>query len=109
VSSWGSYSYVYGPLMAVGGIVVLSLLLRWAFGSGGSVVERPGRSGAPTEYGLLTPVAAPTTYIEGELVRQALESAGVKATLAQTNDGPRVMVWPDDLGQARDVLAKLRP
>jgi len=108
VASWGSYSYVYGPLMAVGGIVVFCLLLRWAFGRGGSVVERPGVPGRPTDYGLLTPVAAPATYVEGEMVRQALEAASVRATLAQTNDGPRIMVWPSDLVRARAVLAQRR-
>ena len=95
--------------MAVGGILVLSLLLRWAFSSGGSVVERPGRRGAPGEYGLLTPVAAPATDIEGERVRQALEAASVRATLAPTHDGPLVMVWPDDVKRAREIVAQLRP
>jgi hypothetical protein len=42
------------------------LLLRWAFGRGTSVVERPPRTGAPSEYGLLDPIASPETYIEAE-------------------------------------------
>jgi hypothetical protein len=105
VSSWSATaSYAYGPLMALVGIVALVLLLRWAFSRGQSVVERPTRPGGPRDYGLLVPVASPVTYIEGEMVRRSLEDAGLRATLAQTNDGPRVMVWPEDLERARNLL-----
>jgi hypothetical protein len=92
--------------MALGGIVALVLLLRWAFGRGQSVVERPARPGTPRDYGLLVPVACPQTYIEGEMARRSLEEAGLRATLAQTNDGPRVMVWPEDVVRARTVLRR---
>lgn len=102
--SWGSYSYLYGPLMALVAIGVLVLVLRWAFGRGTSVVERPPRSGEPDEYGLLDAVASPGTYIEAEILRQRLEAAGIKATVAMTNDGPRLMVWPNDRERAASVL-----
>jgi hypothetical protein len=105
VSSWNNISYAYGPLMAMGGMAVLILLLRWAFGHGESVVERPPRAGTEDQYGLLVPVAAPPSYVEGELIRRSLEDAGLRATLAQTNDGPRVMVWPDDEQRARRMLS----
>jgi hypothetical protein len=105
VPSWGSYSYVYGPLVALCVIGVLMLLLRWAFGGGRqSVVERPVHRGKPDQYGLLDAVASPGTYIEAEVCRQELEAAGIKATVALTNDGPRVMVWPEDLQQAKSLL-----
>lgn len=106
MQSWGSYSYVYGPLVALGGLAVLSLLLRWAFSRGQSVVAAPARPGDPDQYGLLAPVATPPTYAEGEVLRLRLEAAGVRATLAMTNDGPRVMVWPSDEARARQVLAQ---
>lgn len=92
--------------MALLGIGLLVLILRWAFGRGSSVVERPVHTGRPTEYGLLRPVASPGNYIEAELVRQALEAQMVRATVAMTNDGPRVMVWPKDEARAREVLAR---
>ena len=38
---WGSYSYAVEPLIALGVVGVLALLLRWAFSSGHSLVERP--------------------------------------------------------------------
>lgn len=102
--TWGSYSYVYGPMMALVAIGVLVLVLRWAFGRGSSVVERPPQSGSPDQYGLLDAVASPGTYIEAEILRQRLEAGGVKATVAMTNDGPRVMVWPDDRHKAESIV-----
>jgi hypothetical protein len=104
VPSWGSYSYLYGPLMALVAIGVLVLVLRWAFGKGSSVVERPPRAGTPDQYGLLDAVASPGTYIEAEILRQRLETEGIKATVPMTNDGPRVMVWPRDRDRAAAVL-----
>ena len=107
VPSWGSYSYVYGPLVALCVIGLMMLVLRWAFGgSKSSVVERPARRGREDQYGLLHPVASPETYIEAEICRQHLESAGIRATVALTNDGPRVMVWPEDRSRAEALLRK---
>ena len=82
------------------------LILRWAFARGGSVVERPARSGNPDEYGVLVAVASPSNYIEGEVLRRLLVDAGLRANLAQTNDGPRIMVWPNDVESAKNILKK---
>jgi hypothetical protein len=82
------------------------LILRWAFARGGSVVERPAKAGNPDEYGMLVPVASPGNYIEGEVMRRSLVDAGLRASLAQTNDGPRIMVWPKDVESARKILKK---
>lgn len=102
--AWNAYSYLFGPVVAALVFGVLVLLLRWAFGRGSSVVAGPARPGPESEYGLLVPVATPSTYVEGEMVRRRLEDAGIRATLAQTLDGPRVMVWPDDVTRARALL-----
>jgi hypothetical protein len=99
-----SYSYAVGPIMAFVFLGVLILLLRWAFRRGVSVVAAPPRQGASDEYGLLVPVATPPSYVEGEIIRRSLEDAGIRATLAQTLDGPRVMVWPSDEVRARAQL-----
>jgi len=104
VSSWGSLSYAFGPLLAFGCVGVLTLLLRWAFSGGRSLVERRSPSAAPTEYGLLVRVAAPPTFIEAELLRRRLEDAGLRATLAPTTEGPAVMVFPKDVSKARGLL-----
>jgi hypothetical protein len=107
VPSWGSYSYAYGPVVAFLVIGLLVLVLRWAFsGRKGSVVERPALPGDPDQYGLLDPVSSPDTYIEAEIRRQQLEAAGIRATVATTNAGPRVMVWPEDRRRAADLLRR---
>lgn len=103
--SWGSFSYAFGPLVAVGIVGVLALILRWAFSRGSSVVAAAPVAGPDDAYGLLVPVASPATYIEGEVLRRRLEDSGVRANLATTLDGPRVMVWPADEDRARQVLA----
>ena len=102
--SFGGYSYLFAPLVALGAVGVLVLLLRWAFGRGGSLVERRPRAGAETDYGLLVPVAAPPTYAEAEIMRLRLEDAGLRATVARTTGGPRLMVFAEDANQARGLL-----
>jgi hypothetical protein len=86
---------------------VLVLLLRWAYGGGrgSSVVERRATVGRSDQYGLLVAIAAPGTYIEGELSCRLLTDAGVRATLVTTADGPRVMVFREDESLARQLLA----
>jgi hypothetical protein len=106
VPTWNAYSYVFGPLLAFGGLGLLIVLLRWTFKRGTSVVAAPGKPGQPDEYGLLVPISTPATFIEGEIQRRALMDAGVRASLATTNDGPRIMVWPDDVERARTLLTR---
>ena len=100
-----SFSYVFGPMVAFIAIGVLVLVLRWAFNSKKtSVVAAAAKPGSETEYGMLIPVASPSNYVDGEILRRRLEDAGIRANLATTLDGPRVMVWPNDEQRARVVL-----
>ena len=101
---WGSYSSAFGPVVALAVVGVLALLLRWAFSSGHSLVERRPEAGSPEQYGLLVPIAEPPTFVEAELVRRRLSDAGLRATLAPTTEGPRVLVFPEDVEAARLVL-----
>ena len=105
VASWESYSYLWGPGMAMLVVGVLALLLRWAFRRGGSLVARAPRPGPPSDYGLLVSVATPGSYVEAELLRSTLAAAGLKATVATTTDGPRLMVFAGDEQRARSLLA----
>jgi hypothetical protein len=98
---WGSYSYAFGPVVAFALLGLLVLLLRWAFRRGGSLVVAKGRE---DQYGMLTPVASPPDYASGEMLRRRLEDAGIRANLASTLDGPRVMVWPQDVAKAKAVI-----
>ena len=106
VGAFGDITYLVGPLIIVLVLGALALVLRWANRPGSSLIAKPSRSGQVTEYGLLIPVASPGTYVEGEITRRRLEDAGVRATLAMTQDGPRVMVFPTDEAAARMVLAR---
>jgi hypothetical protein len=104
VTSWGSWSYMFGPLVAFGCVGVLVVLLRWTFSHGRSLVERRSPAADPGSYGLLVRVAAPSTFIEAEMMRRRLLDAGLRATLAPTTEGPAVMVFPQDVARAQGVL-----
>ena len=65
-----------------------------------------GKPGRTDEYGVLTPIASPGTYVEGEILRRRLEDAGIRCNLAQTLEGPRILVWPIDADRARTVLSR---
>ena len=106
--SWGSFSYAFGPIVAIGLIVVFVVVLRWAFGGRSSVVAAPPKQGTADEYGMLVPIASPGSYAEGEMVRRRLEDAGIRANLATTLEGPRVLVWPTDEQRARALLTGRR-
>jgi hypothetical protein len=99
-----SYAFLWEPLAALAVVGILVLLLRWAFGRGRSVVAGPGRTGRPDEYGLLVTVAEPGTFVEAEMLRRRLLDHGVRATLAPTTEGPRVLVFPADERTARALL-----
>jgi hypothetical protein len=102
----GGSSYLFGPLIALIVVGVLALLLRWAFGKGGSLVARRPKPGPESDYGLLVSIASPATYVEGEMLRRRILDAGLHATLVQTAAGPRLMVWEQDELAARALLAQ---
>jgi hypothetical protein len=87
-------------------VAVLAGLLRWAYGGRRtSLVERRPRTGDAEDYGLMVSVASPGSFIDGELSRQRLEAAGIRAQLVTTNQGPRLMVLSEDETAARRLLA----
>lgn len=99
-----SYHYALGPSVALVVVGVLVLLLRWTFSHGRSLVERRPQQGASDDYGLLEVVSSPGTFVEAEVQRRTLVDAGIRATLAPTTEGPRVMVFPNEAGLARQIL-----
>jgi hypothetical protein len=104
VASLGSYSFAYGPVVAFAVVGLLALLLRWTFRRGGSLVAPRPKVGDPDDYGLLVAVASPATFAEAELIRARLVGQGIRATLAPTTQGPRVLVFPDEARTARALL-----
>ena len=99
-----AFDHIGAPLLALAMVGVLSLLLRWTFGHGHSLVTSRPRRGASGEYGLLVAVSEPDTFVEAEVERRRLVEAGVRATLAPTTEGPRVLVFPEDERVARALL-----
>ncbi len=85
-------------------MVVLIFLLRWGFSRGKSVAERPFSVGDDDSYGKLKVAARPKNHIEGEMMRQKLLANGIKANLTQTNSGPRVLVFEEELSAASAIL-----
>lgn len=100
----GSFAYLAWPLVVFGGFALMVMLLRWTFSNGHSLVQRRPKAGEPTEYGLLVPVATPSTFIEGEQLRLLLGDSGIRGTLVTTTQGPRLMVFPQDASVARAIL-----
>ncbi len=105
--SWQSYSFLFGPLMVGAILLSLVLALRWAFGRGGSLVQRAAQPGEPGDYGVLVPVDAPTSYLHAGRLQAELTQAGIESTLAQTTQGLRVLVWPEHAEVARAVVRRL--
>ena len=103
-ATWQNWSFLFGPTVALAILLVLMVLLKWTFSRGRSVVARPGRAGEPEDYGLLVPVASPPTMIEAEVLRRTLEAADVRATVAETLQGPRVLVLRRHVEVAKHVL-----
>ena len=72
-----SFSYIFGPIVALLGIGLMVLVLRWAYSRGSSVVSVTGKPGPADSYGLLVCVASPPNYAEGEMIRRTLEHHGI--------------------------------
>jgi hypothetical protein len=79
-------------------------MLKWTMARGKSLVERVPVVGGEGEYGMLVSVAQPGNHIEGEMLRQKLIAVGIKATLTQTKDGPRIFVFPEEESAAKAHL-----
>ena len=82
----------------------MAVILRWAYSNNNSLIERDKKIGSEDEYGLLKVAASPKNHIEGEMLRQKLLSVGIKATLSQTNAGPKILVFEKDLKIAKATL-----
>ncbi|MFC1441193.1 hypothetical protein ABUW04_23310 [Streptacidiphilus sp. N1-10] len=106
----GSVNPVVQLVVPVVLLVVLVLLLRWTWTPrrGRSLVARTARRGAPGEYGLLVPVAAPADAAESLRLTAVLEAAGIRCTVVDTTQGTRLMVWPESAAGARRVLRELQ-
>jgi hypothetical protein len=85
-------------------VLFLIFMLKWTSARGKSVVASAPKQGREDEYGSLIAVASPSNHIEGEMLRQQLIAVGIRATLTQTKDGPRLFVFPNEESAARAHL-----
>ena len=85
-------------------VLFLIFMLKWTSARGKSVVASTPKQGREDEYGSLVAVASPPNHIEGEILRQKLIAVGIRATLTQTKDGPRLFVFPNEESAARAHL-----
>lgn len=105
VPAWGSYSYLFTPIMAFLLVGVLVLILRWSHAPSRPVARRsPQALGDLRDYGVLTPVMTAATRAEAEASVQRLAAEQIPAVLATTTHGPAVLVWPADVAAAQALL-----
>ncbi len=102
--SWNSFSYAFGPLVALLAMGLLVLLLRWAFRRDPDRLVRAVHPGRADQYGALVAVATPPDETAGRRCKDRLRAEGIRATYAVTLDGPRVLVFPTDAARARAIL-----
>lgn len=94
---------LFGGLIMMG---VMALALRWTFGTG---KDQPGPRipdpDDPTGDGLLEEVSRVPTETAAQVLRGRLVAAGIRATVGRTPDGYRLLVFPQDLVDAKLVLS----
>ena len=71
-------------------VAVMILILKWAFSSNNSLVERDKKIGNEDEYGLLRVAHSPTNHIEGEMLRQKLLAVGIRQRCPKLKMGQKL-------------------
>jgi hypothetical protein len=95
---------LFGGLLVLG---VLALGLRWTFGTGrNQPAPRVHDPDDPTGDGLLEEVSRVPTEPAAQVLRDRLLGAGIRATVGRTENGYRLLVFRDDLVNARVVLSR---
>ncbi len=92
-------------LSLLGGLVLMGLLtlgLRWTFGTGRNL--RVPDPNDPVGDGLLAEVARTPTEAAAQVLRARLTAAGIRATIGREGRSYRLMVFEDDVGQAKLLL-----
>lgn len=92
---WGSFSFAFGPLFALAGVLVIIWMLKR-----GGFAPRPD----PDSDDVRAPVIGPLPWADAHRIVRQLADAGYSATIYDRGDGYRVMVPADDLAGARRVI-----
>lgn len=97
-----SYHYLAGPAIALAALGLIVLICRWVF----AVPARPAARAAatPGDFGLLEPVSVVRTTDDAQMLRELLAGEGIRATVADAEDGFAVLVFSRDARRARDLV-----
>jgi len=98
--------YWTGPLAALVALALVVLILRWVFSA-----PAPRRSAPPAvrgDYGLLQPVATARTADDARRLRGLLREAGIRATVAESDEGGswQLMVFRADAARASELVGR---
>lgn len=103
-----SYSFLFGPLVAMAALGLIVLLCRWVFSTSHRdvrVAQRRTGATASGDFGLLVPVATVRTPEDAEVLRGVLKQAGIRGTVAASPDGGlSLLVFRDDALRAKDLV-----
>jgi hypothetical protein len=95
-------------LVLFGGLAMMGLLvlgLRWTFGTGRDLPAPPvADPDDPTGDGLLAEVSRVPTQPAAQVLRDRLLRAGIRATVARVDGGYRLLVFGEDVANAKVVL-----
>ena len=98
-----AWSLLLGPLLTGAALGVLVPALRWIRRGGNGLRRTVGYD----DYGLLRVVALTSTAATADAIRQRLEAAGIRSTVAIGPAGEiRVLVFADELDQARKAAQR---
>lgn len=92
---WASFSYAFGPIIALAALLVVIALLRRTF--------RSNRSGL-TDDDVLAPLLGPHTWADVNRVAARLRHAGIRHRIADLGGDYQLLVPADDLAAARGVM-----
>lgn len=102
-----SFSFLYGPVVAVLALGVIILICRWVFSTDhrdDRTARRLEKARSRGDYGLLVPVTRVRTADDAEMLRGVLRNAGIRCTVTQEDDGVDVLVFRADAGRARELV-----
>lgn len=96
-----SYSFLLGPVVSVLALVMIVLICRWVFSSADRASVDAVR---PPDFGLLVPVSVARTREDADMLRGLLREAGIRAGISEDDGQLQVLVFEQDLEQARALV-----
>jgi hypothetical protein len=97
-----SYHFLAGPIIALAALGLIVLICRWVFAvPNRPSVRLPDTSG---DFGLLEPVSVVRTADDAQMLRELLAAEGIRATVADADEGFAVLVFSRDARRARDLV-----